>query len=177
MELPIYLRRTPMTYTIINAHSRKDPDTGLMVHTQSLVAKFRRDHPGQVAKWEPGRMIDNYIRNERTSGKIEPTQEAEDERRGYLYKVITKFIEDNMDFKTGIIWKAPTEEDIRADLEKRKEALEAELKKYEKIEVTEEDVKKATERQASKVDPKVRKTFSGGGVSTGGSTSGTSKRG
>ena len=166
-----------MTYTIINANSKKDPETGLMVHNQSLTAKFRRNQPGQVAQWDPNRMIDNYIQNEINSAKIEPTNEAEEERKAYLHKVIERFIERHMDFQTGIIWKAPTKEEIKAGLEERKAKLEEEIKKYDDIEVTDEDVKEALETESKKVDSTTKKTFSGGGVSRGGSTSGTAKRG
>lgn len=159
-----------MTYTIINASSKKDPETGLLVHTQSLVAKFRNSAPGQVAQWDPNRLIDNYIRNEITSGKIEPTDEAEEERRKWLTKVITRFIEKHLDFQTGMIWKAPTKEEIKQKLEDQKLHLEEEIKKYDEIKVTDEDVKQATEEAIKETNTGTKKMVYGGGVLKDGST-------
>ncbi len=67
----VYLRKTPMIYTIINAHQKKDPDTGILQTIQGIYARFTNNFPGQVARYDPQRFIDNWINNEKTSGRLE----------------------------------------------------------------------------------------------------------
>lgn len=157
-----------MIYTIINSHQHKDNDTGMIKVTQGISARFTNNAPGQVAQWDPNRLIETYVRNEITSGRIDPDEE--DKKKEWLEGVIKRFVEKHSDFNNSIVWKAPTKEDIKKGLEERKQRLEEEIKSLEEVEVTDEDVSKAVDAAGKEVNPKTKKMVYGGGVTTGGSS-------
>jgi hypothetical protein len=169
IDMPIYLRKTPMIYTIINAHSRKDPDTGLIVHNQGLSARFTNSFPGQVCRWEPSAVIRKWVSREVVAGHI--THDEVDEKELWLKAVIEKFIERHTDFQTGAVYKAPTAADIKRKLLEQKEALEAQLEGLADVDVTPEQVKEAVDAATEVPNPAVAKQVKGGGFHRGGSTS------
>lgn len=166
----VYLRKTPMIYTIINAHQKKDPDTGILQTIQGIYARFTNNFPGQVARYDPQRFIDNWINNEKTSGRLEV--EELPKKKKWLEGVVQDFIEKHPDFQTGVIYYEPTKEDIKKSLEAKKALLEKEIESLGEAldsDIPDDVVKEVQENAAKKVDPSVK--VKGGGVSRGSTTS------